>query len=157
MYPNVTFWCVCIIYCMLLCILNLFVCCVRCTRYYTGTHKPHAFAHTRALKYQYHLYWRYQNVGECCKAQWAWVHQRIALYKSYLLLLYLWDIKMALVAAHLNFLLCWPCCRQNCWCLWQPSFTQHSSRTLYNNNNNNNNREGGGGEGVGVGERTWEI
>ena len=26
-------------------------------------------------------------VLECCKTQWVWVHQRIALYKSYLLLL----------------------------------------------------------------------
>ena len=30
--------------------------------------------------------WNFENVGEC-KAQWVWVHQRIALYKSYLLLL----------------------------------------------------------------------
>ena len=28
------------------------------------------------------------NVGECCKAQWVCVHQRIALYKSYLLFLF---------------------------------------------------------------------
>ena len=28
-----------------------------------------------------------ENVRECCKAQWVCVHQRIALYKSYLLLL----------------------------------------------------------------------
>ena len=27
------------------------------------------------------------SVGECCKAQWVCVDQRIALYKSYLLLL----------------------------------------------------------------------
>ena len=26
-----------------------------------------------------------ENVGDCCKAQWVCVHQRIALYKSYLL------------------------------------------------------------------------
>ena len=31
--------------------------------------------------------WNLENVGECCKAQGVWVHQRIALYKSYLLLL----------------------------------------------------------------------
>ena len=31
--------------------------------------------------------WNLENVGECCKVQWVWVHQRIALYKSYLLLL----------------------------------------------------------------------
>ena len=30
--------------------------------------------------------WNLENAGECCKAQWVWVHQRIALYKSYLLL-----------------------------------------------------------------------
>ena len=30
-----------------------------------------------------------ENVGECCKAKWVRVHQRIALYKSYLLLLLL--------------------------------------------------------------------
>ena len=28
-----------------------------------------------------------ENVGECCKVQWVCVHQRIMLYKSYLLLL----------------------------------------------------------------------
>ena len=33
--------------------------------------------------------WNLENVGECCKAQWVWVHQRIALYKSYLLLLFI--------------------------------------------------------------------
>ena len=31
-----------------------------------------------------------QNVGEHCKAQWVCVHQNIALYKGYLLLLLLW-------------------------------------------------------------------
>ena len=29
-----------------------------------------------------------ENVRECCKAQWVCVHQRIALYKRYLLLLW---------------------------------------------------------------------
>ena len=32
--------------------------------------------------------WNLENVGECCKAQWVRVHQRIALYKSYVLLLF---------------------------------------------------------------------
>ena len=38
-----------------------------------------------------------ENVGEC-KAQWVWVHQRIALYKSYLLLLLL--LLATLISAH---------------------------------------------------------
>ena len=38
-------------------------------------------------KYNVLCLWNLENVGECCKAQGVWVHQRIALYKSYLLLL----------------------------------------------------------------------
>ena len=38
--------------------------------------------------HNYMYLWNLENVGECCKVQWVCVHQRIALHKSYLLLLF---------------------------------------------------------------------
>ena len=77
-----------VVVCWFVFVVFCFCCCDSFSLCIAASHMAHVLVYYTLLVVIV-LCIMFVKLRKCCKAQWVWVHQRIALYKSYLLLLLL--------------------------------------------------------------------